>query len=562
MRRVSGPRAVSLLATLMLSLALAPAHAQTATAGHPVAPTHLSYEGFPTTVSDGKGGAFIGFRATEAFNGDRPACFAAHVDATGTPVPGWNVEEIGQLSNVTTFPVNIASVAPGRAWLAPDIYSVSYDPFLACAVGHLGLTVPDSSVAGSRDYLNLSITALPAGRILVASKGDMVPGQLRVAFIEPNGGVTEGGATITLPSPWYPLYNTAGPPAVSDGVGGAWVLCDIAPTSSDRNLAIVRVSSNGSPLTVRTVCSATRDQTEGVVCRDGGQGVFIAWSDTRDLTKAHDVFAAHLLADGNRATGWGIQGNAIASFAGDQFQPQIVSDFQGGAWLVWTDSRSGENDIYYTHVGADGTLKAGFPVGGKALCAATGSQISARAVADGDGGFYAVWLDQRSGGLDVYAQHIRWSGLVMPGWTANGLAVCTEGTDQQSPGLVLTSTDHALATWIDTRTGYQKVYAAALPPDAPPAGVAPVLRSRAFSLRAAQDPARGEVDLLVSSAEPGEVRVSLLDVTGRQVGERRIDGPANDVGVRFTTDRLCPGLYFARAIRAGQTMSTRISVVR
>src|ERR1041385_2633913 len=73
------------------------------------------------------------------------------------------------------------------SWLAPDIYSVSYDPFLACAVGHLGLTVPDSSVVGSRDYLNLSITPLPAGRILVASKGGMVPAQLQVAFIEPNG---------------------------------------------------------------------------------------------------------------------------------------------------------------------------------------------------------------------------------------------------------------------------------------------------------------------------------------------------------------------------------------
>lgn len=558
--KIPSPGAIPLLATLMLVLAFANARAQTATAGHAVAPTHLAYEGVPTTVPDGMGGAFIGLRAIVAFVGDQPATFVAHVDATGTPVPGWNVEGIGPLAIDYTFPVNIASVTPGRAWLAPDYFCVGCDPFLARAVGDLGLTVPDSSVAGGRDYQNLSITALASGRILIASKRT-VPAELQVAFIEHNGALTESGATITLPAAWDPPGNSVGPPAMSDGVGGAWVLCDIAPTSTDRNLAIVRIASTGSPLTVRTVCSATRDQTEGVMCRDGGQGVFIAWTDARDLTKAHDVFAAHLLADGNRATGWGIQGNAIASVAGDQFQPQIVSDFQGGAWLVWTDSRSGENDIYYTHIGADGTLKAGFPVGGKALCAATGSQVSPRAVADGDGGFYAVWLDQRSGGLDLYAQHIRWTGLVMPGWTANGLAVCTEGTDQQSPALVLTSTDHALATWIDSRAGYQKVYAAALPPDAPPAGVAPRLTATALSLKAAQDPARGEVVLLVSSTESGDVRVSLHDVTGRLVSERTIAGPVSDAHVRFATERLVPGLYFARASRAGTLASTRISLV-
>ena len=411
-------------------------------------------------------------------------------------------------------------------------------------------------MASNQSHFRNSLTVLPTGRILLASKSSS---ELLVAFIEPDGGVTEGNGTITVPATFS--QNFEGPPGISDGGDGAWVLCEVA-SLTDRNIAIVRVAADGSVLTVRTVCSATRDQTEGAMAPDGSGGVFVAWSDARDLSKSLDVYAAHLLPDGTRVPGWGIQGNPIASLAGDQFQPQIVLDGSGGAWLVWIDSRSGGNDIYFTHLGADGSPEAGFPAGGRPLCAATGSQVAPRIVADGEGGFYAVWSDGRGGGLDLYAQHIHSTGAVMPGWVGDGVAVCTEGSDQVSPALVLSSPHHALATWIDQRMGYHKVFAATLPLDAPVTGVPQQAPGMTFSIGAAHDPARGAVELTVSSSQEGEVRVTLHDVTGRVVGERVLQGPVNAATVRFTAERLGPGLYFARASRPGATTNARVSLVR
>jgi hypothetical protein len=128
--------------------------------------------------------------------------------------------------------------------------------------------------------------------------------------------------------------------------------------------------------------------------------------------------------------------------------------------------------------------------------------------------------------------------------------------------LVLSSPHHALATWIDRRAGYPKVYAAVLPPDGSVAGTSPRVSPMPFSIEPARDPARGDVELIVSTPGKGEVRVTLHDVAGRVLGERVIEDPEVRATVRFAATGLKPGLYFARASRAGQVTTTRISLVR
>ena len=568
MRTLHGPIPPALAALLLALLAVPPANAQTDTAGIAVAPNHAANETGPTTIPDGLGGSFVGFIGSTSapFNESQYAPYVAHVDANGVPVAGWNIWAIGYL-DVGPASTRIASPGPGEVWVGP--YSV--DPFpgqpnlVARPIRDFGITIPDSSVTTERSYYGLSLVALDAGGVLVTG---VFGTALRVARIESSGAFTEL-PDVPLPRPFWspPAPEAFGPRPISDGAGGAWIACELgANTNLDpSDIAAVRLSADGSPQLTpayRMVCTATRNQHEAVLAADGSGGVFIAWTDQRDLTKSSDVYAAHLLADGSLAPGWQVQGNPIASFTGDQFQPQIVGDGSGGVWLAWTDSRSGANDIYYTHIGPDGAPRSGFPVGGKPLCAATGGQIDSRIVADGEGGFYAVWQDDRNGNLDLYAQHIYSTGVVMPGWVADGLPICTDPTPQSSPGLVLSSPHHALATWIDTRTVYQKVYAAVLPPDGPVAGVAPGTPGVALSVRAAQDPARGTVSLFVTSSEAGDVRVTLHDVTGRVVGERVLQGPVSAASVQFTAARLGPGLYFARASRSGATTNARVSLVR
>src|SRR5437667_27670 len=77
-----------------------------------------------------------------------------------------------------------------------------------------------------------------------------------------------------------------------------------------------------------------------------------------------------------------------------------------------------------------------------------------------------------------------------------------------------------------------------------------------LSLAPAANPARDALVLQLNAAEPGDVRVTLFDVSGRVRAERTLVGPARARTVRF--DGLPAGLYFARASQAGSSTLARI----
>ena len=554
----------------MCALLVSPAHSQPELAGHPVAPGHAAAEALPVTVPDGAGGVFVAFKGAPFDpNYGTPSVYVAHADASGEPFPGWTPVAIGSLYDYAQLPPILAATSPGRAWVAPDIYFSAgcCTPYLVRAAGASGLTLPDSSQACGSDRRYNSLAEIGSGRMLVASKyGPGGTGALSLAIVEATGELNQVPLPVGIPGSWNlsALDDWRGPVMLADGGGGAWVLCEFTTTNlpGDLDLAALRIAADGSSAlspSSRVVCAAQREQSEARPALDAAGGVFIVWTDRRDLTKAADVFASHLLADGSFAPGVPIQGRAIASLAGDQFQPQIAADGSGGAWLAWTDSRSGENDLYYTHIGPDCLPRPGFPAGGRALCAVAGSQIQPQIAADGEGGFYAVWLDQRDGELDLYGQHVHATGAVMPGWIDDGLPICTEGSAQASPSVVLSSPHHAIATWSDTRTGYEKVYAAALPEDGSTTGV-PFGESPRLSLAPVVNPIRGSIELRVSSPDDGPIRVTLVDVSGRVRAEQVVAGPIQDARLRF--DPPGPGLYFLRAEQRGGRTSGRVAVVR
>src|SRR6476661_6749745 len=73
---------------------------------------------------------------------------------------------------------------------------------------------------------------------------------------------------------------------------------------------------------------------------------------------------------------------------------------------------------------------SGFPV-----CTAVHDQLPATLAPDGSGGAFITWSDYRTGVFgDIYAQRLNAFGL--PQWTANGVAVCTAADDQSAPVVV------------------------------------------------------------------------------------------------------------------------------
>src|SRR5206468_7448112 len=124
---------------------------------------------------------------------------------------------------------------------------------------------------------------------------------------------------------------------------------------------------------------------------------------------------------------WPVNGRSLCAAPGLQTSPAIVADGTGGAIVAWQDARASlYPGIYAQHVLANGSVDPSWLGNGRALCTAGGyGQWDPAIVTDGAGGAIVAWMDIRGGDPHIYAQHIRVSGVIDPGWPTNGAPVCT-----------------------------------------------------------------------------------------------------------------------------------------
>jgi hypothetical protein len=200
--------------------------------------------------------------------------------------------------------------------------------------------------------------------------------------------------------------------------------------------------ANGVP-----VCVHDSSQAAPQLVADGAGGVIIACEDRRGGSA--DVYAQRL--DANGSPMWAVGGVLVYSAGNDQEKIRLVSDGAGGAILVWEDYHAGtQPDIFAQRVTAPGALAWARPV---SICAASGSQFDPRIVADGAGGAIVTWWDFRSGaGTDIYAQRVNSSGAIQ--WALNGVAVCTNTSDQGRPDLAMAGSSSVIIAWEDYRNGW------------------------------------------------------------------------------------------------------------
>jgi hypothetical protein len=178
--------------------------------------------------------------------------------------------------------------------------------------------------------------------------------------------------------------------------------------------------------------------------------------DPRDTP--FDIYAQHVSAAG--AVQWGAGGVAICTAAGGQkIYPRIVSDGAGGAIVTWWDRRNGYNrgDIYAQRISGDGGVL--WTADGVAVCVDSTDQQAPAAVSDGAGGAVIAWRDLRTEGFsgDIYAQRISAGGA--PQWATDGVAVCTASNDQANTTIASDGAGGAVLAWTDSRGGSSKTYA-------------------------------------------------------------------------------------------------------
>lgn len=175
-----------------------------------------------------------------------------------------------------------------------------------------------------------------------------------------------------------------------------------------------------------------------------GEMIF-GWSDTR--TGDRDIYVQKIDSSGTKL--WGDTGIRATVADGRQEDPVLVSDGAGGAFLAWIDYRADEyGDVYAQHLDANGNLSwdpAGVP-----LAVNTGSQQSANMARGAAGVAYVIWDDgSLSESGDIFGTVLTLAGPLAAGGT-NGLPLVNASGTQTSHSIE-TSGSEAVVVWRDTR---------------------------------------------------------------------------------------------------------------
>lgn len=562
-----------LAAACLASLVLPPAppiHAATtdaSSAGTPVLASHTTGEVVPFVLADGAGGAYVSFKRDVA--SPTPQRLVAHMSGDAVRDAGWNATNV--VSNDVADPIRamkLVTAPAGSVWCVADLGAGNASSDLLHRLGAAGPLPSDALFAPASFFTVFDVLPRSGGGARVYARRFDGTGQaLHMGLAAATGGGPESSIPVGVVTTGN-LTIGGGDRVLAIGTsdGGAIVtlqLPNVGGGSTAADLIAIRVDANGAPLwtpAARVVSNAVRDQFEVVGVSDGADGVILAWRDKRNTATGDDLYAVRLTSAGAVAAGWTANGKAVAQVTGAQTSAVAASDNAGGMWLAWVDGRTGANDIEYTHLLGNGAPAAGFATNGNLLCGEGGGQSSVQMVGDGQGGAFAVWIDDRAVGRDLYGTHFDAQGVVSGLWTPGGDALCTANGAQQDPALALVATGRAMVAWVDARTGLERVYALPMISGGPLA-VSPHASAR-VALSALRDPARGRIELEVTTNAAG-ARVELLDVSGRRMAMQTIEAASAHTRVTIEAHTFAPGVYLARVIAAnGEYASRRIALLR
>ena len=324
---------------------------------------------------------------------------------------------------------------------------------LACAAAWVLLSLhhPMPAAAADKpvDYGTASIGAGPTGaaeKLLVEPRARRAP-----LFSTATAGTTVAIINVSMCTA---AANQMSEVLIPDGTGGGVLVWQDGRTgewdvyAQQIDLAgDTRWGLNGVP-----VCKAGGAQTAPQAVSDGAGGVIVVWQDARAGAAGLDIYAQRLNTAG--AAQWTAGGVAVCTASGDQRQPAVVADGQGGVVVAWVDGRSDTGDVYAQRLNAAGVVQ--WAANGAALCTATGLQQELAIVTDGQRGAIVVWQDRRGGTGDIYGGRMTESGAAA--WASDGVALCAAGGEQEKVAAVADGVGGATVAWVDPRGASRDIY--------------------------------------------------------------------------------------------------------
>ena len=316
----------------------------------------------------------------------------------------------------------------------------------------------------------------------------------------------------------------------------------------------------GAPTVLVNNTGVSRDPS---LTADRFGNVYLVWTDTR--TGGNQIWWKQYTP----GVGWGADTQIVFS-SGSASTPSITADYDGRLHLVWVDNRGGNNDIFYKLY----TPGVGWDAVDTQLTVDASSQTQPYVDADPIGNAYVVWTDLRNGASnpDIYYKDKKagtWSSdfqLVGNNTDNNSNAV------QRFAGLSHDGLGNTYAVWEDERlpasigknkdvfykVGQFNVTAAPLAP--------PVFSSRL--LKTFPNPFNPEATIRFELARDTQVTLRAYDVRGRAVrtilsgylaaGPREVRWDGRDESGRS----LPSGTYFLRLQAGRDSRSSTVTLLK
>ncbi|MFX1575139.1 MAG: hypothetical protein ACFFB0_20570 [Promethearchaeota archaeon] len=247
---------------------------------------------------------------------------------------------------------------------------------------------------------------------------------------------------------------------ISDGAGGAIIVWeDCRSNITVRDIYAQRVNSKGDVLwddNGTAICTASGDQSGSQIISDGDGGAIIVWQDERNGDGKVDVYAQRINSKGDVL--WNDNGIAIITSSDylSNWNPQICSDGDGGAIIVWAECIFGHPykmdgwGFFAQRVNSAGNVQ--WKNEGMQIYFANKHNQYHQICSDGIGGAIITWMEWRKGCCsDIFAQKINSSGDIQ--WGINGTDICRADDLQYIPIICTDGEEGAIIAWQDYRSG-------------------------------------------------------------------------------------------------------------
>ncbi|MBI5616868.1 MAG: right-handed parallel beta-helix repeat-containing protein, partial [Gammaproteobacteria bacterium] len=194
----------------------------------------------------------------------------------------------------------------------------------------------------------------------------------------------------------------------------------------------------------------------------GGGVQYVTWTDTRSGNP--QIFVSALQAGSWRELAGSASGNALGAGVSQSvsaaFNPSVAVDAAGAPIVAWTAVHNGVTDVYvarYDSVAGTWSALAGSQTGGGISSTGTAGEAHVVATANGP---VVVWLDGAAGAQRVYARIFTggsWQELGAGSATGNGLGGGTAAADVRDLS-VTTDGTRVAAVWTQVNAGIRQVY--------------------------------------------------------------------------------------------------------